>query len=493
MKKWIVILLWVAICFGPVIETLAQDAAKDTPRRKRYTDELNGFSIRPPVGWARISKPRTSFLARWIREDVDPGKNPLAKEDPQTINACWKMTVFKSGSRRKLASLEQCAKSLKAEICRKEPSAKVDPPQIISLAGCRTIEIAGTITGEIRKLPGGRIYETKWLFRQAWLEVKPGQFLILKLEALAGDKGKKKFQATWKQFAESLQLSDPAEALAKQKTTIQRSQKFLLEDLTPEKLHAALPAKALWFLILQNKQPVGWYCFKAGAFRREGLPGYRIRSWSMLQPPKSKAQLVRRILFIDKEMKMESWRVHVQIGFGPTAEMIVEDGLRQRGVIFTSFSKHQAQQKTSSKRMPKNVKNIYLPKLAGMLLPRLIDRSKKAAYIFAAYSGAINDFNMRTVKILGPENIQHNDLIVKATKATDQPFVGAETTTLWLDADGNPLWAKSPDGTITEATSRKKILQQFPKAEIIIRKMNQAEAKACKHILKDDCRPIRSR
>ena len=127
------------------------------------------------------------------------------------------------------------------------------------------------------------------------------------------------------------------------------------------------------------------------------------------------------------------------------------------------------------KKLPESVKDIYLPKALGMVLPVLVDRSRKAVYTFAEYAGAENDFHMRTFTVTGPELIQHNDKWVKAVKITDQPSTGAEPIVLWVDVKGNVLRSRSPDGLISESVTPEAVRRTYPRAKSIIARMNLAE------------------
>ena len=111
--------------------------------------------------------------------------------------------------------------------------------------------------------------------------------------------------------------------------------------------------------------------------------------------------------------------------------------------------------------MPEFLQPAYLPEAFGPLLPRLLDRSKAGTYSFAVYNPSKNDFDMRTVRVVGEETIRIGAKNVKATRLTDQMSQQAPTADLWVDKKGMMLRMQMPSGLTMERADRRTVAAKF--------------------------------
>jgi hypothetical protein len=236
-----------------------------------------------------------------------------------------------------------------------------------------------------------------------------------------------------------------------------------------------------------KNQLVGWLCVQGGPARKDQISGYEIRSWAVYRIAGRPIRLVRNYMFTDPKLKIEKWRLHIQIGSGSAASALVEDGVRQGGLVVVTLSDIRGQT-DRQRKVPQGVMDIYLPKTVSMVLPRLLDLKQKAAYIFAEYAGDSNDFRMRTFTVVGPGRVRTGEQWVQAVKATDQPTRHSEPVTLWLDEKGLLLRSEAPDGSSQELMPVEEILKIFPNARRELNAMKKAEAKTRKHISVDEIR-----
>lgn len=279
---------------------------------------------------------------------------------------------------------------------------------------------------------------------------------------------------TWAQICGEVQLVDSRKMILKKTENVKRSYDLLWKTLTEEKIGQALPKDPQWFLVRKKDKDVGWMRLEARKVRRSEVDGFEIRTWALYKIPGSDVRLVRKVMFSDPKLSMELWQARTQTGSGEESQLFIEEGLRQQNLIVSTIYENGVKEQQHTKELPEKVKNILLPKAIGMLLPKLLDLKLSAAYTFAEYDSMENIFQMRTFKILGPEEVNIGGKVLQAIKATDQPAVNAEPITLWLDEKGNVLRLDTPDGINITAAMRKQVLRIYPKAESIIRQINKA-------------------
>lgn len=424
-----------------------------------YRARLEGFALRPPAGAQKTEQRIPGVLAEWTRQD------------PKTAQTLWTLRVYRTTFRNHEANIRDYAQAVKERLSLR-PGATIDAMDFGDVAGCPAMYLAGRVAGQVRTDATGM--ESKLPpthFRQAWFLRGPGEFLVL--DFVRTEDSPDRLETTWKGLISSVELFDAEEFLREQREHIRRGGVFL-KALRPEAVQKILPRKPRWFLVRQDGKLIGWLCRQGRSARRDKVAGYEICSWAMYQPPSQPPRLLRQQEFTDPKMSMDIWNGRVQLGSGEQAALLAEDGLRQGRVILTTFHDGR-RQVNETKTMPEAVIGMYLPRLVGALLPSLLDRTKPAAYTFAEYDRRVNDFQMRTVAVVGPDRVEQKGKLVPAVKITDQPTADAEPVTFWVDAAGRVLQSRSPDGWVSSSASEEEVLSVYPNARSIITQMNQTQ------------------
>lgn len=433
-----------AVIGATALGTAADDEVQLSPRR--YTDKLNGFSLRPPLATEQRREPSPSRLVRWIHRD------------DKTRAIDWTLSVIRLVEKKAEIDLKEYARALAAKL-RADDSFQVDSAEVIQVAGKGAIDVRGVTGGMVRM----------WQ-RQVWIFARPRRFIILMISGPQGAKGK--LQKIHQTVLDTVKLTDPLVTLAAEKKNLLRGRRFLA-SLRGRKLSAA--AQMQWFVIRLKDQPVGWMLQTESLAKTKGpqgqkpVNGIEVKTWTMTKFPKDRLRLQRRVMFSSQDGQIERWHEVLQVGQGPSGTVIKEDGIRQAELIVCTITQG-GRQKTHKKTVPRDPNRprdeIYLPRAIGMILPRLLDLSKPAAYAFASYSSQINDFELRTVTVIGPERISIGDRRVDAVRATD--VVGANeelATEWWVDAKGLLLRMKSAGDLTVETSSRREIVKLIPAAD----------------------------
>jgi hypothetical protein len=446
-----------------VLSAVAQDpASRDLA--ERYIDELNGFSLRPPAGGQRVTTPREKRLAEWIRQS------------PDGTSTLWLMSVSRRTFTEKHRDLARYSQTLTAELQRR--GAEVQQVRMATLAGQPAIRCGGTLAEAAAFAPASAKVKVEPLqFRQAWILLAPGEFLVVEWVARAS--AAESLNRTWGQVVESIRLFDTRGAIERKKAAARRAQELLWDKLTPEVFRERLPDRPRWYLMHRNGKAVGWMKLIARPTRREGRAGYEIQTWSMIQMPDQPTRLIRRRMFIEPRLAGEIWRAHIQVGDGPDAVLLVEDGLRKLGLVVCTLGRND-QMQTQQTRLPDAVKDIYLPKAVGAILPSLIDLKPGTSYLFAEYTSAENDFVERELQVGQVETITWRGRDIQTVRLTEQ--TGREKPiALWVDGKGNVVRTRTTDGLVTELASQAGVLRNFPRANEIIARMKKAEARSMQY------------
>lgn len=443
-----------AVCSGGT--SAETNAERETP----YRSPLEGYALCPPAGAQRTVQRIAGVLAEWTRQD------------PQTGQTIWTLRVYRVNFRDRRPGVREYAQAVRERI-QENNGAFVEELSFLDAAGRPAILLAGrTAERTVTDATGMESRLPPTVFQQAWFLRDRGEFLVVDFVAADANLSPQKRNALWKRLLASVELFDPTEFLLAQQEAIKRGSAFL-KNLQPRDIQNALPNQPRWFLLRKDGRLAGWLCRRGRVARPNRSAGYELTSWSFLQLPDQPVRLLRQREFADASMTQDSWSARVQFGSGPQATVLSEDGLRQGRLILATFQ-DGPQQISEQKNLSAGVIDLYLPPLVGSLLPALLDRTQPTAYTFASYDRRINDFQMRTVAIVGPETIEHDGRFVPAVKITDQPAADAEAVEMWVDKQGDILQTRSPDGLVSTRVSEKEALRAFPNALAILAEMNQA-------------------
>ncbi|HUT59629.1 MAG TPA: hypothetical protein VNA25_17420 [Phycisphaerae bacterium] len=416
---------------------------------RRYTDKLNGFSLRPPLATEQRREASPSRLVSWIYRDAN------------TRAIAWTLSVIRLVEKKPQVDLKEYAKALAAKL-RADERFQVDSAEVIQVAGKGAIDVRGVTGGVVRM----------WR-RQVWIFALPGRFLILTISGPTS--ARRELEKIHETVLKTVELSDPLKTLAAETANLHRGRQFLAR-IAKQKMPVA--DQPQWFLISLKGKPVGWMIQTEKRDRQQlptGQPsgeGLLVRTWTMMKLPDAALRLQWRTLFSTPDGRFERWQEALQIGEGGRARLLREDGVKQHDLIVCTFMEKGQHDRVIKKTIPRDpnqpreTRLPYLPRAIGMVLPRLLDMGKPAAYAFGTYSSEINDFELRTITVIGPQKISLGVRRVDAVHATD--VVGANeelATEWWVDAKGLLLRMNTAGELKIESSSREEIVKQVPAAE----------------------------
>ena len=440
----------VGLCVSWVWSASAGPAAGAAALGKRYVNGVYGFSFRTPAGAHRKRDLTKSRLMTWTGRDEMTGA------------IAWTLTVSHVRE-AKLTKVDlKTYKDVLAAKLKKDENFQIDVAKVIPMAGKGAIDLRGTSGGELRL----------WQ-RQVWVEIRTKEFLVFRISGPVTLK--REVDALVGAVAGSLQVLDPT-AARKQRAANLRRGESLLEGITPAAMAAALYPRAQWFLLKMKAKHVGFVKIEEKARAFQGVDGYAVTTWLMVQFPKTPVRLMRREMFATPDGQLERWREQWQSGSGKRAQNGAEDGLKKGEVIVCHIDTGGKIHTLKPKKAPRGTyrpgtkvrRRIYLPRAIGMLLPRLVDRAKPASYAFATYTSAANDFDMRTFTVVGPEKLTTLGGAIDAVRIQDRPAEDEEPATVWVNSRGELLRLHSADGLVMDVASEAGVLRRFPKAKLIV-------------------------
>jgi hypothetical protein len=418
-------------------------AEADVPLAPRYVDALNGFSLRPPAGAQRRREYSPAKLGTWNRRDAKTGAIDLT------------LTVLHRIESQEAIDIEPYSKLLAQKLAREE-QFKVDTLQLTTAGGKQAIDLRGR--------PGGKV--GLWQ-RQVWVWSRPGEFLILVFSG--PQNATKEILATSLGVQQSLQIVDPTTERETRRAKLLRGEN-LLDGLARKQFEKAFRPGEHWYLLRLADRDAGYMFVGTSAASRDGTDGYEARSFVKIQAQKSgdEPREVRRMHYSTADRSLELWKESLVIGSGVQAKRSLEEGIKQGDLIVAQL-RRGTQEKSHKRQLSPAVMGIYLPRAFGMVLPRLVDLAKPQAYAFSVYTTMANDFDMRTLTVLGPETLTIGSREVEAVHVTDQAAADAEPADLWVNAEGILLRMTTADGFVMEETTRAAIIRRFSADEGKIR------------------------
>lgn len=455
---------------------------------RRYTDPINGFSFIPPADGVQAQADENLYLARWVKAQKDTRKVLWAMD----VNR-WVANIV--DKKKKELSEEQYAKlpmSVFKDIIISEfntDEVKIDSEKVIKIDSHDAIEITGTITRE--KLTDAGLTVEKEIvknwFSQIWVRIAPRVFITFKM--VADDKSRKTAETLWKGVVDSIEISDTQKTLTQQQLKTRRAES-VIEKLRQDGIKSVFITDPQWFLVEKEGKTIGWFSSKA--FRKElnNRTGFQISSCAEVQPQSDKevVRLIYQTVFVSDDLDYESWLMRMQIGSGEMAELVVEKGIRQQKLVFCNTATPGIGTESHQTQIPKLVETIYLPRAVGAVVPAIIDLAKPGSYTFAEYSSNKNDFVMREVEVIGPENIELLGRQIAAVHLRDRSHRNTQPADSWVDKSGKILKTQTANGVTMQACSEKQLLAKFPDALKTIGVMRRASAVGGKGA-KDETKP----
>ncbi len=404
----------------------------------RHIDPVNGFSLCPPAGAEIDRGVATTRLARWVKRDVRTGA------------IAWQLTIRKETGDTKDVTMAALANELAASL-RKQPGIRVEKAAEATVAGKPGVETA-VIHGTT-----GQRYQ-----HELWAQRGKGEFLVLSISGALGlrtemDELLGLVAGTW-------QIMDPREQAELRKENLQRGGD-LLAGITPAKLAAALAGEVQWFLYRRGESDIGFMrvtCKQSGSGQDQGA---EVSTLAKLSLPDGQSVVINRVMFSSASRSTEHWTEDAQfLRGGKVIRRMSESGTCDGGLIACTVVS-DGKSATRKKALEPATARCYLPRALAILLPKLVDLSKPAAYGFAGYTTSANDFDLRTFTVVGPAKAAAGAQSPPAVEATDQLAADAAPAAMELASDGALLRMTTDAGIVMERSTRSAVLRRFPDAE----------------------------
>jgi len=409
---------------------------------KRYRAPLQGFSLCPPRDTEQTKPPSPSVLVRW------------SKRDPKTGAIVWTLTVERMLVKQTDIELGSYSRAL-AEKLGKAKNFTVESVNVLPAPGKGSIHIAGVESGVLNS----------WQ-RRVWILAKPGRFLVLTVSGPSDMK--QKLNAICEAVLGTFEIIDREAALEARQKNLVRGQD-LLASLGHEELKKAVRPSPQWFLVKKDEKVVGFVKVEESIETRSKVPGVSVVQYLTVQLPTDPIRLIKQEAFSTADRSVEMWTERLEVGEGPGAQWTVEEGLKQSELIVCNIKGPNGEQ-TKNRKAPEE---IYLPRALAKLLPRLVDLNQPSAYSFAVYTSPVNDFDMRTFRVIGKDTLMLDGEKRACIRVTDQAAADVEPIRQWVDQQGNLLRIKANDGTTMEAVSLPKVLRHFHQAESYVERMDR--------------------
>ncbi|MDY7011065.1 MAG: hypothetical protein SVV80_09990 [Planctomycetota bacterium] len=405
----------------------------------RYTDRLVGFSLCPPTDTDRIRQTSTRRLVGWARRDT------------QTDAVRWSLEVLRTKHKPTDLLLSEYAQAIAAELSR-TGNFKVESTQISVVAGKPAMHFSGTWTAAFEL----------WQ-RQTWVRTKPGEHLVLNISG--APTARAEMDAVITAVLDSLTLFDPKIATAEYKQNLAQGS-AVLENMSVAKLQTIISRHPYYCLIKLKGKIIGFIQLTESITKQQDTQGLNVVSSGALILPDTPMQLTYKTLFAAPDRNFEQWKqVSIQ-GRGKTASVEIRDAIKKDTMLLVQVNRPGVHRQSWKCEVPETIRSAYLPEAFSATLPRLLDRSKAETYAFAVYNPEKNDFDMRTVRVVGTETIRIGAKSVKATHLTNQMSQQAPTANLWVDEKGMILRMQTPGGLTMEQSDRKEISARFA-AELV--------------------------
>jgi hypothetical protein len=443
-RTGIVLLAWVTgaspLAAGAEAPPAAAEAVELGPR---YIDPQNGFSLCPPAEAERSRETAVNRLVRWAMRDEKSGA------------IAWTLTVRREPPLAAGQTLKDFAEKYQFLLGR-QANLRVDGVTVSPLPGRKEMWVRTEM---------GQQQMRRWQ-SEVWYPADAERMLVLAVNGPLADKAR--LEAILREVSGTLELTDAKAQAAARIENLGRGQE-LLKALTEAKLAASAAGEPRWFLYQRKGRDVGYFYSAAAMVQRGPAKGLEARTFARLELRGGEVMNVRRTMFTTPDRLNEQWSESVQVHRGGKAiKSMAEEGTCTGGEVVCKIT---ADGKSTTHRKPVAALTAahYLPRALGMLLPRLVDLSKPAAYAFAGYTTSADDFDMRTFTVAGPGKITLGAQTVDAVKASDQAAADSEAAMLDLSADGTLLRMRIGGGITMEQSTAAAVTRRFGDAEAMVK------------------------
>jgi hypothetical protein len=425
---------WIALSALLALTSAAAAQSKVWSGRlgQAYTDEIRGFTVRPPAEAERVTESSERRLVAWV----------LREEKTQAIR--WTLEVLRIRTDPEMDKLptEKFAKQVADEMARSK-RFKANSTRTGKVAGRPAMHFRGVWSGALKL----------WQ-RQTWVRTGEGTHLVLSLSGQLTEG--KQLDRLMDAVVGSLRLFDPAEARKRRKDQLQAGQ-ALLDELTGDKLRAKVLSEPLYYIIHSGGKVTGFIRVKESVDHREGKIGLRVVRLAGRKTDDGTV-LTHEDLFAAADGGFDQWRRIERMGDRAS----LEEGLRQKELLLVHRQSQGSPRATKQRKLAPVIRGAYLPPAMEMMVLRLIlGKGERRAYGFAVYNPIKTDFDMRTVTLVGPDAVRLGGSKRQATRLTDQMAQDAPTADVWVDKHGRMLKMAAPRRTSVLLTSRQEVLKRF--------------------------------
>ncbi len=395
----------------------------------RYTDAFRGFSLCPPAIAQRVRETSTRRLVGWVQRD----------EKTHAIR--WSMEVLQTRHKPIKLSISEYAEAVAKELAKGQ--FKVKSTQVGTVAGKPAMHFRGIWSGAL----------TLWR-RQTWIRTAPGEHLVLNIAGATSAQAE--MDGILTAMAGSVKLFDPTPSLVERGASLKRGS-TALGKLSEKLLREKLEATASYFTIQRAGKAVGFLRISESMAQRERTRGAWIVRCGTMEVAGGAKQLTREELFATPDRSVERCkRILIQ-----GESKITQETLRDRNALLAQVSEQGRPAQVRRRTVPETLMPAYLPRALDLVALRLIDLSKPHAVAFAVYNPVAHDFDMRTIRIVGPEKITLGGRQLSAIRLTDQMAADAPVASVWVDSKGLLLRMRTADGMTLERVEKETVIRQY--------------------------------
>ena len=371
-----------AILTALSVATIGQSQPASSPAAielgPRYISIPNGVSIRPPADADKEQEEPLLHQVTWTRRDANTGA------------IAWTLLAIKVKDSNAGSELKNLANLLGDSLTKSGEFKTVS---------CEAAKLAGRDVVDIRAITQGK---AQFWQRQIWIPAGESEFLIISISGPISDK--KRLSAIFQASAETVELLNRDELLARREANLAEGKK-LLTSLTDEKLSSVVAKAPQWLRIDYKNETVGFVFIREGMEIRDGSSGLATATLTVMKRSDGKFRHQTVSGFATADRKREDWSES-----NPSAESAAVSSAdlvgtkRGNAIECTILSDGKAPSRRKL-TLAESMDQAYLPRAHGCMLGRLVDRHREASYAFACYNSAANAMDVRTFRIIGQEKI----------------------------------------------------------------------------------------
>ncbi|MBN1491549.1 MAG: hypothetical protein JXA69_16675 [Phycisphaerae bacterium] len=362
-----------------------------------YVDPSFGFSLRPfsPCQMMRH------------KQMVDDGDVELVQFVQRAIH--WALFIRISRTPRPMNSDDLLA-HLEASLVATNPDVEVLGREKLTAGGRDAVRLAASCTIEGRK----------WLRQRGAVFFQPDEFFVLSFNTPL--EHREKAEAIFADAIRSFEIvrSEMTQDLLRQ--ALDRGA-ALLRRVADRKAEPKRLVPELYLRCVVDGRDTGFVWLREGDIKQQGIPGTGLlhESWIF----EENGMVIRQLneMFLADDLTFEQWDNRIQTivpiqGTVPVrTTMDIERGLRQDNRLVVSVSTSPNSEQFQDKVLA--TPNAYASAAVVALFARLVDLSKPELYAFATYNSERQGFVLRTLRIVGPQNITVDGQAIRAVRIED--------------------------------------------------------------------------